>query len=172
MSINSLNNRRTCLKMMISLMLIYMTFGIFLTSANCQCFQSRVFAKTYIIAECGGQNTQSIIGVDIPVYGNNGSLYFTSPLSENTMVTPTEDQILNSMLIYPNPAIEQITIEWQSNNSAQAHILSQVGQIVSTIAIEANTINAVDIHELPPGCYFLKITDSQNKSLITKLIKQ
>lgn len=71
---------------------------------------------------------------------------------------------INSINVYPNPAIDQITIEGSSNLTG--NIIDQSGKVVLSFIS-----NKVDISELSKGVYFINILDNETIST-QKLIKQ
>jgi hypothetical protein len=137
-----------------------------------QCLYSPVIATTYFEGDCGDKKTQNLVGVTVPVYGQSGSLYFTSPLTDHVFSTATKDESLITALVYPNPAFDFIHIEWPNNESAEVLIYSQLGQLISKSFIEGNSLSTVDIHRLLAGYYILKTITPSNKTFITKFIKQ
>ena len=70
----------------------------------------------------------------------------------------------NSKLsIYPNPSQGIINIESDSDGDYQ--VVNQLGQILKTFKIEANTINTVELENLSESIYFIKdISHPKNKS--------
>ncbi len=75
----------------------------------------------------------------------------------------------NSLVIYPNPASNQINIQLNNFNKAQVEITNQLGQVVKTLNIKNNN-EILDISDLNSGVYFVK-TLSENKTSVKKLIK-
>ena len=66
-------------------------------------------------------------------------------------------------MIYPNPSQGIINIESDSDSNYQ--VVNQLGQILKTFKIEANTINTVDLQNLPESIYFIKeINNTRNKA--------
>lgn len=78
----------------------------------------------------------------------------------------------DNLKVYPNPAGDFITVEF--NNSASAYrytIYNQLGQILSKKNVGSNKIFEVPIDNYSPGLYFLKLrTNSAYKSI--KIMKK
>ncbi len=137
-----------------------------------QCLYSPVIAKKYFVGDCGDQYSQNLLGVQIPVYGNSGGLYFTSPLTNNMNTTGTKDIKFVELSMYPNPTFDYIHIKWGQPEDADLFIYTQIGQLISRSNLEANTISTIDVQHLLPGYYIIKAVTSSNQIFISKLIKQ
>jgi hypothetical protein len=87
----------------------------------------------------------------------------SSSLSVNAITT-------NNITIYPNPATTSLTIT-ASNKITQIIISNLIGQVVysQSYAIEKAEVN---ISGLPEGMYIVKVTDSEGRVMVTKIIKQ
>jgi hypothetical protein len=73
---------------------------------------------------------------------------------------------LNSIAIYPNPAIETVTI-LSKTTPEKVEIYDQLGRLVST----TNNEKSIDISSLKVGIYYLKI-HINHQFKIEKLIKK
>jgi Secretion system C-terminal sorting domain len=141
-------------------------------SLKAQCIYSPVIAKAYFQHNCDDKSLQNLVGADIPIYGNIGSLYFTSPLTDHVIISNTEDKSINHLRIYPNPAFDFVSIEWPHLDIAYIFFYSQIGQLISNTSIEAYSISMIDIQHLKPGYYIVKAITSTKQIFISKLIKQ
>ncbi len=65
---------------------------------------------------------------------------------------------INSIYLYPNPAIDKLYMKWESLNDISVTIHDSKGQKLKT-AFLSNQNKIVDISELENGLYFLKISD-------------
>jgi PKD repeat protein len=65
---------------------------------------------------------------------------------------------INSIYLYPNPAIDKLYLKWESLNDISVAIHDSKGQKLKT-AFLSNQNKIVDISELENGLYFLKISD-------------
>ena len=63
--------------------------------------------------------------------------------------------------IYPNPAYDQLTFEWNINASAEIAIYDVTGKAVKTYAV-SGMLNKFDIADLAPGLYVIQVTDKEN----------
>lgn len=71
----------------------------------------------------------------------------------------------NSIMVYPNPAINKITLH-SSDYRGNAHLYSALGQRLETIVITTEE-TSIDISEFASGTYFLQLENLQ----ISKIIK-
>ncbi len=91
-----------------------------------------------------------------------------------------EDETDNSVLIveelevsiFPNPADNNITIENESGEISRIDIVNTLGQQVYSQKYLNNTRVSIDVAEWPQGIYLVTITTSENKTAVTRLIKQ
>ena len=77
----------------------------------------------------------------------------------------------NSLTIYPNPALNLVTIETsEPPTNGQLTILNLTGQNLITRQIsEPKTV--IDISNLPSGVYFVRLTNEKTVA-VGKIIKQ
>ena len=162
-----INHRKVLLFIVIPLIILGVQHNI-----QCQCLYSPVIATTYFAGICGDNRTQNLVGVTLPIYGESGGLYFTSPLTDRVLSTAIKDESVSSALFYPNPAFDVITIEWPNNEPAEVLMYTQLGQLIARLSVEENSLSTIDIHRLLPGYYILKTITPSNKTFITKFIKQ
>ncbi len=138
-----------------------------------QCPTLKVYAVSYFSGECGGRNHQSLVGTNIPIYGNNGLWYFTSVLTNDIQKTVSaEDTYTTGFVIYPNPVLYGLNIEWEHEESAEVSIWNQLGQKLFKTEISPHSLSTVDVSELKTGYYILKAKTKDNKQFYQKFIKQ
>ena len=77
-----------------------------------------------------------------------------------------EETNSSEISIYPNPFNKQLIIELQPSSNKEFKIYSVLGEMVLKGTVNSN-INSIDLSNLPPNIYFLKI---ENQSI--KLIKE
>ncbi len=75
-------------------------------------------------------------------------------------------------VVYPNPTVSEITIEFKTNTTDiyTIEIYSAFGQQIKRVITSENKAN-IDISELDEGIYFVVITDIQNRQWSRKIIK-
>ena len=96
----------------------------------------------------------------------NNSSGFASPLTVGSI-----DPVANSMHIFPNPTTDFLFIENQDGLAWQQwQIQNSMGAIIEKGNMTAGTTHQINVQQLLPGCYFLKVS-SANSSEITKWIK-
>lgn len=71
--------------------------------------------------------------------------------------------------IYPNPAKHRLSIE--GNNLRDAELFSMTGQRLATGQFEGGSIT-MDLTDLSPGLYLVRITDEDGRNSIQKLVKE
>jgi hypothetical protein len=108
--------------------------------------------------------------------GNNHNVGSTSTSSNvnprmangTTIATLTQDnnQEVSDLIIYPNPAKENVNVKW-NGNATSLIVLNANGQIINTY--DLNEVTELSLNNLNTGVYFIKITDNNN-SLTQKLI--
>ena len=86
----------------------------------------------------------------------------------NYQSTPTNrKEIISSKIgVYPNPFVDQLTINSESTEAQEYELYSLHGKMVLK-GFMSKKVNTINLSNLPPNIYFLK-TDNQS----IKLIKQ
>ena len=75
---------------------------------------------------------------------------------------------LKNIIIYPNPANEEVEIDGIQNSTIE--IINVQRQIIKTLSI-SNTKTIIDISKLSRGVYTIKVI-TDNNIIVKKLIKQ
>lgn len=75
-------------------------------------------------------------------------------------------------LIYPDPANNEITIEFEENYSGNLMVLNILGQIMSSLKIETTNKVVLDINDLAAGMYYIALSDSTDILKIGKFYKK
>lgn len=73
--------------------------------------------------------------------------------------------------IYPNPALDIVQIELDNSTNPTLTLFDVSGREVLIQTLN-KTISEIDLHELPPGIYFLQISNDQKIISTQKFIKQ
>jgi hypothetical protein len=136
-----------------------------------QCIIKDVSADKYFIQDCSGKSQTIVLGVSNAIYGKCGTMVFTSPLTNNTIATKVHDEEDRQIIVYPNPTITHLNIDWKYNSDAKGEIISLLGQVLYKMNIMANSQHEIDVSILPPGYYQLKINSNDNHSFTYKIIK-
>jgi len=96
----------------------------------------------------------------------------SSSLSTTTTNQANPQAIKTPIAIYPNPAKDQLTLQYVPNAAATVSILLASGQIMSTQQLAIGTArHAIDLQDLPEGLYLLKIEESQQVPTTKRFIK-
>lgn len=90
---------------------------------------------------------------------------------ENTKVSVNDVAANNNIKIYPNPAVNTLTVNLNDDvANANIDIYNTAGQTVYTAAMQGNTQN-IDITNLAPGMYYLSVSNDNSRGL-QKFVKQ
>ena len=90
-----------------------------------------------------------------------GQTSFTDDIGENEATA--------FATLYPNPATGFVAIT--GKNLMQAQVFNTLGQCVATAKGEGERLT-VDISNLPAGVYFVKVTDSEGRKCVRKVVKE
>lgn len=94
---------------------------------------------------------------DVGVFGMNTPAYFcldnlTLGIAENT-----NDQLKNADIkIFPNPASEELSIDWQEHFAGEVGIYSVDGKLIQNAPLNFG-VQKMDVRNLSSGMYFVKI---------------
>jgi len=79
----------------------------------------------------------------------------------------------SSYKLYPNPAVDQITLEFEKPiNNCEIIIYNTFGQKILQKQLDGNTSCNINILELKPGIYFYSIVSEGRQLFSDKLVKQ
>lgn len=79
------------------------------------------------------------------------------------------DKILNSIQLYPNPAVNQITIQNNNNDLLGSVIIYNAAQQMVHKQFSGQSKMDIDIKKLTPGIYYLKSEQQSSVAKFTKL---
>lgn len=165
---------------------VFGNYGISTVSAGVTINGSNLFSSS---ASCGGQigpvSNQINHNEVCDILEGNTSLYVPQVveddfIDETEVLDATEvdftivNAVNNELVIYPNPAVDEITIEvstFDVNATLELHSIS--GQFIRTITDLPNMgkIN-IDIDELAPGVYYLNLISNNELQKVGKFIKK
>lgn len=115
-------------------------------------------------------NKTGVVKVRIKNVGSDGSLreFVVDNLKWNNFATASQNQNkINNLSIYPNPASSLINIKSDSNAVKEVFIYDVVGKLV----LKTNTDLSVNIAPLHDGVYIIKVIQD-NKTSSRKFIKR
>lgn len=88
----------------------------------------------------------------------------------NTTITNVESITYDKNIsVYPNPANENIVVK--SENIQTVEIFNTVGMKLYSQETNANELN-INVSDFTNGVYFIKVTDDNNNTVITKFVKK
>ncbi len=100
----------------------------------------------------------------------NGSLnIFVAKINNSPLSVPTFESFTN-ILIYPNPATQQITVE-SSNALKVIELQDMSGRLITKKNVAGEKTN-INVSNLNKGVYFVKVVDNQNKVKVVKVAKE
>jgi hypothetical protein len=78
----------------------------------------------------------------------------------------------SSIIVYPNPAVDKINIDFQGFNdeALEINIINHLGSIVKTLKLSTNKLNELSIIDLPSGVYQIQLANNHT-NLSAKFIK-
>ncbi len=79
------------------------------------------------------------------------------------MNTATEniDNNTPSILVYPNPAQESITLSYELAQDGEAELVNSLGQVLATHALQAGYHKTwFSVADMPNGAYFIRVSTS------------
>jgi len=112
------------------------------------------------------------------VYAKDASSVLTLGQENATKpIAATKDIENNDLLVYPNPASEQITLELQSSTldgnlsiSLYDILGKQICSLSKNYTQDSRQVWEMNTKDFPSGTYLIKVTDEQNQSLHQKII--
>lgn len=93
-----------------------------------------------------------------------------NPLPNTFMPVSMQDgnPLLNDLTIYPNPAAERVTVQWNNSIIQKLELTDITGRLIKTIQVNASSSVSIDRGGLSAGLYFLKIF-SHEKTMTEKI---
>jgi hypothetical protein len=123
---------------------------------------SVVFAAQNLYNAITGEYRVFTTSCDEPTEGGEEQGRGVNPAS-----TPAVQENINAVSIYPNPVKTMVYIK--GTNLQRVEVLSATGAVLLKKEITGNTA-AISLAHLSSGMYFIKITDKENKNVVTRKI--
>lgn len=104
---------------------------------------------------------------------NDAGLSVPSPVvsGKPASVTTVEDELYESIEVYPNPAQSHLFIEVKSPGAKQVVVIDAMGQSAITRSLSSTELKqSIDVTHLKPGLYFVKV--SGRSSAVFKIAKK
>jgi len=130
-----------------------------------------VFSQTPPVGTLLGDGTYTIECSATDEYGNVGTCTFE--LTVESVLGTNDNVFSNAIVMYPNPANEQVIISNSSNIALERVMMFDVvGKLVSNIDMRGTQgENVIDISNLQSGVYMVQI-QGENASVTKRLIKE
>ena len=80
--------------------------------------------------------------------------YITQPLQNVGLTTEVDKP---SLLVYPNPTSQQLTVAWTSKDASCIEIYTLHGKLVERIPIHEPKAQTLDVSGLSPGMYLIRV---------------
>ena len=94
-------------------------------------------------------------------------------LNRSEKIVPGEEETGLTLIIYPNPAIDENTVNIESNQPAELSIFNLLGQEIAYLGpVDGNEIFPIDVSTLPNGLYLLRAAGSSGESTQRLLIQR
>jgi uncharacterized repeat protein (TIGR01451 family) len=108
---------------------------------------------------------------------NSANIYFdfneaivTNTVSTSVAPLGVNESAFEAMVVYPNPATDEITVEWGTSISNWSYVIFDIhGKQILANEVTRQTQSTIDVSRLQSGMYLLKI-NSESHSLTRKLI--
>jgi hypothetical protein len=114
---------------------------------------------------------KSDIRIAFESFNSFGNPLYVDNVTISQFVGVKESTNDNSVVVYPNPASDHLTIDFGLNSSYDRLVISnQLGQKVFSKSInEANSVINLNTAEWPKGVYFVRL-ESNSKSTVKKVV--
>jgi hypothetical protein len=93
--------------------------------------------------------------------------FFKKHLSIPCILNVVSEDIYKELLVFPNPATNEIKIDFPMTGNFRVEIITNSG----ITALKSMNQNTIDISELKSGIYFIKLISSE-KIYMQKVVKQ
>jgi Subtilase family/GEVED domain/Secretion system C-terminal sorting domain len=140
-----------------------------LTASELETYQWLLEGKPIV-----GANQKSYTAYETGNYSVQGKNQGCEVASFVTFVTILADENVNSskdLLIFPNPAFDQVFINNTKNKSIKYQLFNQLGQLVGKNEIQNQSTPSISIKNIPIGNYFLVI-EMDRKIFLKSFLKK
>ena len=110
--------------------------------------------------------TVKIYLYDINDYNVGDTVTFTFNMDDEL---GTDESDLSQLLIYPNPAVNQVTIDNIQPNQEKIEIFNILGELVYTLKVGGLAKQTIDMSAFDSGIYFVSYLDAQGIRKANKL---
>ena len=98
-------------------------------------------------------------------FHQDGELIWQNPEYDACVITSVEEINEKVISVYPNPAMEIVTID--GVEAAEVQVYNGLGQMVKTV----QGSNEINVSGLPAGIYSIRVTMNDGNLFLNKIIK-
>jgi glucose/arabinose dehydrogenase len=145
--------------------------------------QGKYFFADYCSTQIGTLDTNNVITWTTPFNGNNFSTFgednqkelYVAAVNNGTVYKITtstlgvQENTLNGIKIYPNPADERVFVEGLQTANAKIELISTEGR-KAIDSVKLDSENSFDVTGITPGVYYINIKSGDLKEYSQKLI--
>ena len=103
--------------------------------------------------------------------GTQDTIWTYSNVFRSELLNPVKESIVKSLTSFPNPCIDDLTIELPDYETGQIEILDVFGRKIQSIKVQSINQLKIDVRDLNHGLYFLKLRTDKNKIYLSKFVK-
>jgi len=96
-------------------------------------------------------------------YKNSNAIAVSVPCREGLPAGETGELVENETVIYPNPALNVLTIKTNNNQIKIINLYDALGRLINSQIASENEV-FLNVENLPSGTYFIQIIENQNVS--------
>lgn len=123
----------------------------------------------------GGTTLSWTVGEVITTTESSSSAILTQGFQQPVIVNPLTINDRNAdaftISVFPNPTLEQITIQKEQNGTLRAELIDVLGQVIGHYQLQDNQTQ-IDLNKLPAANYLLRICTIENEPLQTFKIQK
>lgn len=115
------------------------------------------------------------VGEMITTTESSGNAILTQGFQQPVLVNPLSINSTNpnafSLQVFPNPSLEQITIQKDQKENLKAELIDILGQVIGQYSLQ-DSQTQIDLSQLPSANYLLRIRSLDNEPLQTFKIQK
>jgi hypothetical protein len=115
-----------------------------------------------------------LTSVAYTVTGENSGCFGTTvaTVSVQTCTSLKEQNWFNNLRVYPNPANDQVRVDFGESFSGEIRLYNVIGQLLRSEEINSIENFTFDISTFSKGIYFIRLSTDTNKGIFVKVVKE